>query len=90
MQLNSVVLPAPLGPISPTIEPGSRSNDTPASAITPPNRTERSLTRKSGACVIPSVPIPRAPSLALPRRHVTTRTSRRSPCHGRVVRLAEL
>ena len=44
MQLNSVVLPAPFGPIRPTIEPGSRSNETPASATTPPNCSDTSWT----------------------------------------------
>src|SRR6185436_768823 len=38
-QLNSVVLPAPFGPISPTMRPGATSNDTPSSATMPPKRT---------------------------------------------------
>src|SRR6266849_329725 len=37
-QLNSVVLPEPLGPISPRISPSRTSNDTPLSAVKPPNR----------------------------------------------------
>src|ERR1700722_697432 len=38
MQLKSVVLPAPLGPIKPQIAPRSTSKETPSSAVTPPNR----------------------------------------------------
>src|SRR5690242_13673134 len=37
--LNSVVLPAPFGPIKAQISPAFRSNDTPATATRPPNRT---------------------------------------------------
>src|SRR3954470_15380567 len=49
MQLKSVVLPAPLGPIRPTMRPGATSNDTPSSATMPPKRTATSCTRSS-AC----------------------------------------
>jgi hypothetical protein len=42
MTLKAVVLPAPLGPIKLVIAPGFTSNDTPASALTPPNCTARS------------------------------------------------
>src|SRR4029079_15883581 len=38
MQLNSVVLPAPLGPISPTISPGSMASETSRLASSPPKR----------------------------------------------------
>ena len=41
-QLNSVVLPAPLGPIRPAIWPGKTSKLTPSSATMPPKRTETS------------------------------------------------
>src|SRR5262245_27063384 len=49
MTLKTVVLPAPLGPISPTMPPSSTSNETSSSATMPPNRrltfrTERSPT----------------------------------------------
>src|SRR5713226_6813274 len=37
-QLISVVFPEPLGPISPRISPSRTSNDTPLSAVKPPNR----------------------------------------------------
>ena len=37
-QLKSVVLPAPLGPISPTIWPGAMSKETSSSATMPPKR----------------------------------------------------
>jgi hypothetical protein len=36
--LNAVVLPAPFGPIRPTVSPGSTSNETPSSATMPPKR----------------------------------------------------
>src|SRR5689334_5650176 len=49
MQLKSVVLPAPFGPIRPTMRPGATSNDTPSSATMPPKRTATSCTRSS-AC----------------------------------------
>ena len=39
MTLNSVVLPAPLGPISPVTMPGSARSDTSESAATPPKWT---------------------------------------------------
>src|SRR5438045_4092635 len=38
MQLNSEVLPAPLGPTRPKICPGSTMNDTSCSTLMPPNR----------------------------------------------------
>src|SRR6185503_15790623 len=38
MQLNSVVLPAPFGPMRPTISPASMLNDTSRLASRPPNR----------------------------------------------------
>src|SRR5690349_5800771 len=43
-QSNRVVLPAPFGPISPQTLPRGTVKDTPASAVTPPNRTTRSVT----------------------------------------------
>src|SRR5690349_20549914 len=47
--LNSVVLPAPFGPISAQISPACKSNETPPTAISPPNRTETSRTDSSGS-----------------------------------------
>ena len=38
MQLNSVVLPAPFGPISPQMAPLATSKLTSSSAVTPPKR----------------------------------------------------
>ena len=38
MRLNIVVLPAPLGPMSPVIEPDATSNEASLTATTPPNR----------------------------------------------------
>src|SRR5437667_330142 len=49
MQLNSVVLPAPLGPISPRICPSSRVKETPSRATMPPNRKAISRISSSGA-----------------------------------------
>ena len=37
-QLNSVVLPAPFGPMTAVTEPGAIVNDTSSSAVSPPNR----------------------------------------------------
>src|SRR5829696_9700461 len=38
MMLNAVVLPAPFGPIRPTIWPSGTSRETPSRATIPPNR----------------------------------------------------
>src|SRR5271167_3179434 len=40
MQLSSVLLPAPLGPISPTIDPVSSANETSLRAWMPPKSTD--------------------------------------------------
>src|ERR1700704_687552 len=53
MQLKSVVLPAPFGPIRPTMRPGATSKETPSRATMPPKRTATSCTRinpRFGAC----------------------------------------
>ena len=42
MALNSVVLPAPFDPIKPVTAPASISNETPSTALTPPNVTAAS------------------------------------------------
>src|SRR5271167_4787209 len=42
MQLKSVVLPAPFGPMRPTISASFTSKETPSSAVMPPNRTRTS------------------------------------------------
>src|SRR2546421_1838392 len=47
MTLNAVVLPAPFGPISPTISPSAAVNDTRSSATTPPNRLVTFSTERS-------------------------------------------
>ena len=44
MTLNNVVLPAPLGPMTPSTSPCETSSETPSSAVMPPNDTEISLT----------------------------------------------
>src|SRR5260370_7709632 len=51
MTLTSVVLPAPLGPISPWIDPCSTSSDTPSTARTPPKcRWTLSRRRSTDSC----------------------------------------
>src|SRR5262245_41952745 len=42
---NSVVLPAPFGPISPVMRPAAAANDTWSSATRPPKRRETPSTR---------------------------------------------
>src|SRR4030088_2043661 len=49
MQLNRLVLPAPFGPMSPTICPSMMSNETLSSAATPPKRRLTSRTESSGS-----------------------------------------
>src|SRR5437763_8535420 len=47
MTLNSVVLPAPLGPMRPVTRPAAASRSIPARALTPPKRTSTASTRNS-------------------------------------------
>src|SRR5205807_8256314 len=47
MTLNSVVLPAPLGPMRPVTRPGSAARSTSWRAMTPPKRTLTSSTDRS-------------------------------------------
>src|ERR1700709_1177218 len=62
MALKQVVLPAPLGPISPRISPWRISNETPSRATTPPKRRVTSRISSSvcasapgaGGCVVMS------------------------------------
>src|ERR1700687_4123541 len=54
MQLNRDVLPDPLGPITASVSPSRISRPKPASAVIPPNRRGRSLTRRSASSAIPS------------------------------------
>src|SRR5207244_2522814 len=58
MQLSRVVLPAPLGPMTPSTWPGSTVKVTPARALTPPNRL---LISRTASRLMP------APTLTLPR-----------------------
>src|ERR1700722_11477680 len=48
-QLNSVVLPAPFGPIRPQICPALTSNETLSRATIPPKRTDNPLMLRTGA-----------------------------------------
>src|SRR5260370_5692288 len=54
MHLNGDVLPAPLARITASVSPSRISKSTPASAWIPPNRSLRSLTRRSASTAIPS------------------------------------
>src|SRR5260370_36440657 len=54
MHLNGDVLPAPLARITASVSPSRISKSTPASAVIPPNRSLRSLTRRSASTAIPS------------------------------------
>src|SRR5216684_5662144 len=54
MQLNKDVFPDPLGPITASVSPSRISRPKPASAVIPPNRRVRSLTRSSASSAIPS------------------------------------
>ena len=49
MQLTSVLLPEPLGPIRPSRSPGATSSSTPSSAMKPPKRLVTLSTCNSGA-----------------------------------------
>ena len=52
MALNSVVLPAPLGPIRLVTFPGSRSRSASSTAVTPPKRFVTAHTRRIGAAAV--------------------------------------
>src|SRR5258707_952890 len=55
MQLNSVVLPAPLGPMSPTISRGSMVSETSRFATRPPKRlVHRSICSRGATAISPS------------------------------------
>ena len=71
MTLSSVVLPEPLGPISPTISPRPTANDTPARASTPPNR----LTTLSSTSRCAPVAANRRSGTAAAMRHGRSRTA---------------
>src|SRR5215510_4512187 len=48
---NSVVLPAPFGPISAVMRPASAVNDAPSTASRPPKRFDTASTRRSGSAM---------------------------------------
>src|SRR5262245_16206322 len=52
MQLNSVVLPAPLGPMSPTISPASTLSETSRLASRPPKRLVAACTVSRAAIAL--------------------------------------
>jgi hypothetical protein len=58
----SVVLPAPLAPMSPTTSPGAMRRSTPPTATTSPNRRTTRRASASGALMpLPLARFPRAP-----------------------------
>src|ERR1700735_494793 len=68
MQLKSVVLPVPLGPIKPQIAPRATSKETSSSAVTPPNRivTPRTASRaEAWRSASLSAPPTRAPASSM-------------------------
>src|ERR1041385_6976019 len=52
MQLNTVVLPAPLGPISAVMVPRATSKDRSSTATSPPKRMVRCSTRSSVSAMV--------------------------------------
>src|SRR5690348_6202129 len=50
---NSVVLPAPFGPISAVMRPDSAASDARSTASRPPKRLETLSTRRSGSAIAP-------------------------------------
>src|SRR5262249_27856712 len=61
MRWNSVVLPAPFGPMSPTISPGATSKLTPETACSPPKRLRTPTTSRSAMSGGRATARPRAP-----------------------------
>src|SRR4051794_17036795 len=79
--LNSVVLPAPLGPITPTTSPGPTVSETPSSAVRPPKRT---VTPSTSSELIPGRFLEAACALIVGIRQSSPRPLvRRSQCRGR-------
>ena len=86
MTLNSVVLPAPFGPIRPVTSPGSAERLTPSSATLPPKRTVTSRTSSDGAPASDAAArsgAHRAAPLRSPRAGGRARCTS-SSCHGSV------
>src|SRR5574341_2049916 len=54
MMLNSVVLPAPFGPMRAVTDPRSTSRDAPSTARTPPNRRETPPTARMASPPLPA------------------------------------
>src|SRR5881396_3062477 len=81
MQLNSVVLPAPFGPMSPTISPGSMASDTSRLASRPPKRLLAASTLSKAAMALRRRARRRPPPEAQPagprQREQAGRTERR-------------
>src|SRR4029078_8021182 len=53
MQLSTLVLPAPFGPIRASSSPASTCSDTSLSTASPPNRSERRSISSSGMRMLP-------------------------------------
>src|SRR5512136_2106717 len=56
MQLTSVLLPEPLGPIRPTRSPGPTAKSTPSSAVKPPNRLMTPDTSSIASAIVDVAP----------------------------------
>src|SRR5215471_20511503 len=78
MQWNSVVLPAPFGPMSPTISPRSIVSETSRLAIRPPKRLVQAVSSRSGAIALGNSEGGSAPLPSLPPKAGLRRRSRRS------------
>src|SRR5690606_2270823 len=81
MRLNAVVLPAPFGPIRPTMAPCSTSKLTSRSAARPPKDFERFSTRSSAAM---STSLPRAAQARRQRRQAVGQESQDEDERGAV------
>ena len=83
----TVVLPAPLGPITPRISPRRTSKSTPSTATTPPKCRARSVTTRAGASArVSTRPVrdqPVQPGAARAAARSAARRRRRAPRPGR-------
>src|SRR3954452_25175148 len=83
MQLNAVVLPAPLGPIKPTISHSSTFRLSPSIAVRPPKRMVRSRTSSTDTAAL------HRSDAAVPVRVVQAERGTREPPRERSDHLAE-
>src|SRR4051794_24765863 len=83
MQLNAVVLPAPFGPIRPTISHSSTFRLSPSIAVRPPKRMVRSRTSSTDTAAL------HRSDAAVPVRVVEAELVAREPARERPDHLAE-